>query len=168
VTNTNSSGTGSLAAAVTTARSDRFTFIVFRTGGRIAAPSSGGIHLNASCVYIAGQTAPGGGVAIDAGNKEGLWIRGPGGNISDIAIRHLRIRGAYVSINVSKGERIILDHLSLSWASMYTLAIMRYPWSWSYPISDVSVQNTIVSEVLGAHPTAFSSDPAATEGSDSS
>jgi pectate lyase len=154
VENTEAAGPGSFRAAVEAVRDDRYTFIVFRTGGRIRMTGDE-LYLTGGCVYIAGQTAPGDGIAIDARRGVGLWIRGSGENIGDVAIRHLRIRGGSTNINISAGQRIILDHLSLSWASNYILAIQRYPWSWSYPISNVSVQNSIVSEVLGVHPTAF-------------
>lgn len=156
VTNTNSEGAGSLTQAVQNVRSDHFTFIIFRTGGRILAPR---IRLEAGCVYIAGQTAPGDGVAIE-GRSTALSFRGYGRNTTDVVIRYVRFRGTHGktrnNLIIARGERIVLDHISFSWTDNYLLALIRYGDSaWSGPISDVSVQNSILSEVFAEHPTAF-------------
>lgn len=157
VTNTATDGPGSLAQAVNEARSDRFSFVVFETGGHIRTPPGDGIRLNSSCVYIAGQTAPGDGVVIQ-GQKTAFWFRGGGGNISDIVMRYLRFRGKSGETNnhivIAKGRRIVLDHMSFSWTDNYLLAIIRYlGMSFSAPIADVSIQHSIVSEVFKVHPT---------------
>jgi hypothetical protein len=156
VTNRDPYGPGSLDQAIQEIRSDRFTFIVFRTGGVISMPP-GGTRLNGSCVYLAGQTAPGDGVVIQ-GDGTALWIRGGGANISDIVMRHVRFRGradrTRNNLIVAKGDRIVLDHLSFSWTDNYVLGILRYGGSTSSPISNVSIQNSIVAEAFGTHPTA--------------
>lgn len=151
VTNTDTGGRGSFDQALNDARSDRFTVIVFRTGGVYRAPSESA-RLNASCVYIAGQTAPGGGFVV---RGPGLWLRGSGDNITDVVIRYLRFRAGSTHINISKGGRLVLDHLSTGQARNHALTISRYPWGWEHEISDVSIQNTILSEALARHPTAF-------------
>ena len=157
VTNTNSDGAGSLAQAVREARSDFFSFIVFETGGHFKAPPDHGIRLNSSCVYIAGQTAPGDGVVIQ-GQPTAFWLRGGGGNIGDIVMRYLRFRGKSGETNnnliIAKGERIVLDHMSFSWTDNYILSLLRYGgMTFSGPIAEVSIQNSIASEVFGEHPT---------------
>lgn len=158
VTNTGSDGPGSLAQAVRDVRSDRFTFIIFETGGHIRTPPSEGIRLNSSCVYIAGQTAPGDGVVIQ-GQKTALWFRGAGDNISDVVLRYLRFRGKSGETNnniiIAKGKRIVLDHMSFSWTDNYVFAILKYGSSinWSAPIADISVQKSIVSEAFAIQPT---------------
>jgi pectate lyase len=151
VTNTDSTGQGSFDQALQDARSDRFTFILFRTGGVFRAPS-GAARLNAGCVYIAGQTAPADGFVVTGA---GLWLRGSGENISDVVVRHLRFRGGRTHINISKGQRIVLDHLSSGQSSNHLMSILRYSSSWSQDVSDVSIQNSILSEALAEHPTAF-------------
>jgi pectate lyase len=156
VTNRNSSGAGSLDQAIQDIRSDRFTFIVFRTGGHITMPA-GGTRLNGSCVYLAGQTAPGDGIVIE-GDGTALWFRGGGSNIHDIVMRHMRFRGragrTRNNLVIAKGDRIVLDHMSFSWTDNYVLALIRYGGSsTSAPISNVSIQNTIVSEAFATHPT---------------
>jgi hypothetical protein len=156
VTSREEDGPGSLAQAMRDARSDRFSFIVFETGGVFSTPQGDGVRLNSSCVYLAGQTAPGDGVTIQP--RGPLWLKGGGGNIGDIVIRYLRLRGksgqTKNNLIIAKGERIVLDHLSLSWADNYIFAMLRYGGSSvSAPISHVSVQNSIASEVFSVHPT---------------
>jgi pectate lyase len=158
VTNTNTDGAGSFDQAIRDARSDRFTVIVFRTGGSIVMPSNGS-RFNASCVYIAGQTAPGDGIAVQGQGASAIWFRGYGGNLSDVVMRYLRFRGrsgrTQNNLIIAKGERIVLDHMSFSWTDNYVLAILRASGDWSGPISDVIVQNSIISEAFAVHPTAF-------------
>jgi hypothetical protein len=156
VTNTRSTGPGSLDAALNSISDDRFNFILFRTGGRIVTPPGENLRLRSGCVYIAGQTAPGGGIAIE-GRGAAFWFRGPV-EITDVVMRYLRFRGrsGLTSDNliIARGERIVLDHLSLSWADNYVLALLRYgERDWSGPIRDVSLQNSIVAEAFAAHPT---------------
>lgn len=158
VTNTNETGPGSLNQAITEVRSDQFNVIVFETGGIIPTPAEG-LRLSSSCVYVAGQTAPGDGVVIES-QVTGLWLRDAGDPIADVVFRHLRFRGRGGTtanhLIVAKGRRLVLDHLSFSWADNYLLALLRYGgMSWSGPIVDVSVQNSIFAEAFAAHPTAF-------------
>lgn len=158
VTNANSQGPGSLDHAIREVRSDRFTFVIFRTGGHILAPRRRGIRLNASCVYVAGQTAPGHGIVIE-GRGTAFWLRGGGPNISDVVMRYLRFRGSTGrtrnNLIVAKGEHIVLDHMSFSWTDNYVLALLRYGGkSWSAPVADISLQNSIISEAFAVHPTA--------------
>jgi hypothetical protein len=158
VTNTDTEGPGSFDWAINEASSDHFTFIVFRTGGTVVTPG-GGSRLNADCVYIAGQTAPGGGIAVE-GRGIGFWVRGPGDNISDVVIRYIRFRGrpgqTRNNFIVAKGERIVLDHLSFSSADDHLMSIMRYSGSGtSAPVRDLSLQNSIFSDATADHPTGF-------------
>ncbi|OYX64763.1 MAG: hypothetical protein B7Y89_00500 [Novosphingobium sp. 32-60-15] len=97
---------------------------VFRVAGTINLLSQ--IKPTAGNLTIAGQTAPGGGIAIrnDPSNLSGspLFI-----NVSDVIIRHVRIRpgptsgakqGTTDAITLDSGsQNTILDHVSLSWAS---------------------------------------------------
>ncbi|KKK72602.1 hypothetical protein LCGC14_2902250, partial [marine sediment metagenome] len=83
VSNTNNSGVGSLRQAlVTDARSDRYTIITFTTGGTITLSSD--IRITASCIYLAGQSAPGGGILI---KNNGLRFDG-----GQQLIRYIRVR----------------------------------------------------------------------------
>jgi pectate lyase len=121
VTTLADSGTGSLRACMmaTGART-----CVFRVAGTINLLSQ--IKPTSGNLTIAGQTAPGGGIAIrnDPSNMTGspLFIRVP-----DVIIRHVRIRpgptsgakqGTTDAITLDSGsQNTILDHVSLSWAS---------------------------------------------------
>lgn len=157
VTNLESTGPGSLQSALAQSSSEHFDVIMFRVGGRIEAPEGEGFRLDRSHVYLAGQTAPGGGIVIQ-GTGTSFWFRGSGPNISDVVFRHLRFRGRGGQTNnnliIAKGTRIVLDHLSFSWSDNYLFAALRYDADFSAPISNISVQNSIFSEVFGGHPTA--------------
>jgi pectate lyase len=126
VTNTNNSGAGSLRDVLENqVHGGRFDVVVFTTGGTISLNST--IVTNTSCLYVAGQTAPG----------DGIMIRSAGSDISqllrvvtsdfrgDIVVRFLRFRHGFPSgesggglgaIGTGGGHDIIFDHISASWA----------------------------------------------------
>ena len=65
VTNLNSSGAGSLREALENGVGDaRYTFVIFRVGGII---TDSRITTTGSCLYLAGQSAPGGGILHTGG-----------------------------------------------------------------------------------------------------
>ncbi|WP_435418779.1 hypothetical protein WAB17_04205 [Parerythrobacter aurantius] len=121
VTNLNDSGTGSLRACMeaTGART-----CVFRVAGTIELLSQ--IRVDSGQLTVAGQTAPGGGIAIrNAPNNltgSPLFLRAP-----NLIIRGIRVRPGPTSgtkqdttdaITVDAGaENTIIDHVSLSWAT---------------------------------------------------
>ena len=119
VTNLNSSGPGSLQAACAT-QGPRI--VVFEVGGVIR----GDIAINHPYITIAGQTAPSPGITI-----EGRLLSWPesSSRLHDIIIRFIRIRPppttgyAGDAIQLPDTERVILDHLSLSWANDETIDI---------------------------------------------
>lgn len=108
VTNLNSSGRGSFADA---AAQKGPRIIVFDVSGVI----HGNVKIADSYVTIAGQTAPGGGITLD-----GRLYSGERG-LHDIVIRYLRIRPTDSkgvegdSLTIANCDKVILDHLSLSW-----------------------------------------------------
>ena len=121
VTSLADSGPGSLRAAVE-ARGPRT--ILFDIAGTIRLASD--LVVREPRITIAGQSAPGGGIALADGT---LIIRA-----DDVVIRHLRVRrgdrapGEGDSIWIERGRRIILDHVSASWSIDETLsASSRYP-----------------------------------------
>lgn len=142
VTTLADSGTGSLRACMmaTGART-----CVFRVGGTIELASQ--IKPTAGNLTIAGQTAPGGGIAIrnTPSNLTGSPIAL---NVPDVIIRHVRIRPGPTSgtkqdttdaITVDgKAKNTILDHVSLSWAtdepfnSTKTSSLLTVQWSMVY------------------------------------
>ncbi len=140
VTNLNDSGPGSLRAAVE-ARGPRT--ILFDVAGTIHLAAD--LVIREPRVTIAGQSAPGGGVAL----ADGTLIV----HADDVIIRHLRVRrgdrtpGEGDSIWIRGGRRIILDHVSASWSIDETLsASARYGAGEGY--WDLTVQWSIIAESL--------------------
>jgi pectate lyase len=113
VTNLNSDGPGSLQAA-TSANGPRI--VVFEVGGVIR----GDIEIKHSNITIAGQTAPSPGITI-----VGRLFARPENDerLHDIIIRFLRFRPPPTTgvngdtVQLPNTERVVLDHLSLSWAN---------------------------------------------------
>ncbi len=143
VTHTGDSGPGSLRAAVET---DGPRTIVFDTGGVIRLESP--LVIRRGRVTVAGQTAPGGGITLIG---QPLII-----SADEVIVRHIRSRlGAEQaveadSISVTRGRRIILDHVSASWSVDETLSVgSRYDPP-ERGIYDVTVQNSVIAESLNA------------------
>jgi hypothetical protein len=113
VTNLNDSGPGSLRDALLNHTGPRV--VVFRVGGVI--PLDNKILIQGATygdVYIAGQTAPGSGIALTRYNI------GPYGT-NDVIIRHVRLRvGDYIQksidgIGASSCDNVMIDHCSIAW-----------------------------------------------------
>ena len=114
VTNLNSSGPGSLRAAIE-AKGPRI--VVFRVSGTI----EGTLKLKNDFITIAGQTAPGDGICI----KGSLKL-----DANEVIIRYIRVRanpslGGVDAIDGEYGKNIILDHVSASWSSDEVLSLYR-------------------------------------------
>ncbi len=115
VTNLNDSGPGSLRAAIE-ARGART--IVFDIGGTIVLQSP--LTIRQGRLTLAGQTAPGGGIAL---RGQPLIIAA-----DDVVVRHLRVRlgdeggRQEDAVSITRGCRIILDHVSASWSVDETLS----------------------------------------------
>jgi hypothetical protein len=116
VTNIEDSGPGSLREGIRTAKGPRT--IVFRTSGTIQLKSK--LLLDRSNVTIAGQSAPGDGIAL---RDYTFQIK----NATNIIIRYLRLRlgdqnkpkgarGGDDTFNTDDIDCAIVDHCSLSWA----------------------------------------------------
>lgn len=140
VTTLADSGPGSLRAAIE-ARGART--ILFDVAGTIRLASD--LVIGEPRITIAGQTAPGGGIAIA---DRTLVV-----NADDVVIRHIRSRrgdlapGEGDSIWIRGGRRIILDHVSASWSVDETLsASARYENGGGY--WDLTVQWSVIAESL--------------------
>ncbi|MBN2182856.1 MAG: hypothetical protein JW715_13170 [Sedimentisphaerales bacterium] len=127
VTNLNSSGSGSFAAAI--GASGPRT-VVFRVSGTI----NGNYSIKNDNITIAGQTAPG----------DGICIRGNLSTDADnIIIRYIRVRfdpamGENDGIGGRYHKNIIFDHVSASWSTDETLTL--------YHNENTTVQWCIISE----------------------
>jgi uncharacterized protein YjdB len=155
VTNLANSGSGTLRQAVADARSDRYSIIVFRTGGTIEASE---ISLDKACLYIAGQTAPGGGVQLrgpSSGAHTSLRIprEGTGNNI---VMRFIRVRpgkgtpGEGDAISINGGTHIAFDHVSIQWANDENIGFQTIT-SGGNPLQYVTIQRSIIAEALRTH-----------------
>lgn len=140
VTNLNDSGTGSFRDAVSAGN----RIVVFDVGGIINIKTAVSIKSN---ITIAGQTAPGEGIAIHGGKLST-------GKQSNIIIRYLRIRPGENTasekddaLNLYDSKNIIVDHCSVELA----------PWNnfggssdnADYRVTGVTVQNTLVANPIG-------------------
>ena len=113
VTNLSNSGPGSLQAAC---EAEGPRIVVFDVGGVIR----GDVKIRHSRITIAGQTAPSPGITIEGRllARPEPWKR-----LSDIVVRFIRIRPLPTTghdgdaVQLPDTERVILDHLSLSWAN---------------------------------------------------
>jgi len=149
VTNLNDSGAGSFRAACS---AEEPRIVVFRVGGTIVLET--GIYIKNPYITVAGQTAPGGGIALrnDPSNGDApLRI-----STHDVIVRYLRVRpGASRTpssnvdgIGIEHGAaRVVIDHCSLSWATDETFQL------WSDP-HDITLQWSFVTEALhkSTHP----------------
>ncbi|WP_114782932.1 Ig-like domain-containing protein [Botryobacter ruber] len=129
VTNLNDSGTGSLRAALNSLGTDPIT-IIFKVSGNIEL--AGELKSGRSNMTIAGQSAPGDGIAI---KNEGIKLSG-----SNLIIRYLRFRPGNslgtqtTGLNIENARNIIVDHCSMSWAveenmGMYDNKFTTVQWS---------------------------------------
>jgi hypothetical protein len=143
VTTLSDSGPGSLRHGLDTAFNGPRT-IVFDIGGTIALES--GLGVRNGNITIAGETAPGMGIAI---TQHGLGIGG-----GNVILRHIRVRpgdarkgsasengfnGDAISINAS---RVIVDHCSASWGIDENLSAA------GRGFKEVTVQYCTISEAL--------------------
>lgn len=141
VTTLEDTGPGSLRAAVE-ATGPRT--VVFETAGTIRLKSP--LKIARGRITIAGQTAPGEGITLA---DQPLIIAA-----DDVVVRYLRVRLGSESgvqedaVTISRGRRILLDHLSASWSVDETLSVgSRY----SPPengVYDVTVQWSLIGESL--------------------
>ncbi len=150
VTHLGDSGPGSFRDAVS--RGPRI--VVFDVGGyiRLGSPVSVGSNLT-----IAGQTAPGAGIATR--DYEVSFSGSP-----NIIVRYMRFRqgltpgqGRKSAVAIYRGQDIILDHLSIEWGRWDTVDMNQ---SFNITISEPQHVAPAVRAVLAATPPAELRDPA--------
>jgi pectate lyase len=136
VTNLNDSGPGSLRAAIET-KGPRT--VVFEVSGTIVLEDD--LAIDEPYITIAGQTAPGDGLAIRDGSLEI--------GTHNVIVRYLRVRlgdqgEAGDAISIQSGHDIIVDHCSSSWSTDEVLSA-----STDEPdLSNVTVQWSFITEAL--------------------
>jgi hypothetical protein len=141
VTTLADSGPGSLRAAIG-AQGPRT--VVFEVSGVIALKAP--LKIASGRITIAGQTAPGEGVTL---RDQPLIVAA-----DDVVVRHLRVRLGDESrteedaVTISRGRRIILDHISASWSVDETLSVGSRYSPPSDGVYDVTVQWCLIGESL--------------------
>jgi regulation of enolase protein 1 (concanavalin A-like superfamily) len=134
VTNLNDSGTGSFRDAVSAGNRT----VVFDVGGYIVLQSPVSVSSN---LTIAGQTAPGGGIGIMAGEVS-LSAQ------TNIIMRNVRIRQGNQdpltgksALNMGTAHNIILDHCSFEYGQFDSVDAVG--------TVDFTVQNSIIADPIG-------------------
>ncbi|GIX07428.1 MAG: pectate lyase [Candidatus Poribacteria bacterium] len=133
VTNLNDSGPGSLRAAI---EAEGPRIVVFRVSGTIDLKSR--LVIRNPFITIAGQTAPGDGVAI---KRYPLII-----DADEVVLRYLRLRlgdesgEAHDTLSARYHKNIIIDHVSASWSVDETMSV--------YHCEYVTVQWCLIAESL--------------------
>jgi hypothetical protein len=141
VTTLEDSGPGSLRAAI---EAEGPRTIVFDIGGTIALKAP--LRVRNGRVTVAGQTAPGGGIAL---RDQPFLIEA-----DDVVVRYIRARLGDVSgveadaFSIVRGRRIIVDHVSASWSVDETLSAGEPARDASGSVHDVTVQWSIIAESL--------------------
>ncbi len=136
VANLNDAGPGSFRDAV----SKPGRTVVFDVGGVIRIQERIMVAAN---IYIAGQSAPGDGITV-YGNGMSF------SNADNAIVRYIRFRmGSNGTlgkdgITIAEGHDMIFDHVSVSWGRDETFSI-------NGPVSNVTIQNCIVSQGLQTH-----------------
>lgn len=137
VVNTNEAGPGSLRACV---EASGPRVCIFRTGGTIVLRERS-LEVQNPFLTIAGETAPGGGIAIRNGETQtrpSIAIR-----TNDVIIRHIRLRPGPHAVEAccsgglgmysEAAKDIMLDHISASWGSDETIDsedASNFTWQW--------------------------------------
>jgi pectate lyase len=132
VTTLRGRGPGSFRAAIN-ASGPRI--IVFAVSGTV----QGRLEIKEPYLTIAGQTAPGGGIAIHGAEGGALEIK-----THDVVIRHLRLRSGPPDMPDTlrlgrEAHHVVIDHCSISWGIDENLAVLGHT---------NSIQWSIISEGL--------------------
>ncbi|UUZ85201.1 pectate lyase [Paenibacillus sp. P26] len=107
--------------------------IVFRVSGNIELKER--LSISQPNLTIAGQTAPGDGIALS-----GWWVNIGGTNT---IVRYIRFRGGISALGDTAdiaGDNIIVDHCSFSWSTDETLSLKEH--------KNITVQWSIISDSL--------------------
>ena len=143
VTTLNDSGPGSLRAAI---EAEGPRTVIFDIGGTIRLSSP--LTIRRGAITLAGQTAPGGGITL---RDQPLVVAA-----DDVVVRFVRVRLGNESgveadaVSITRGRRIILDHISASWSIDETQSVGSRYHPPERGIYDVTVQWSIIAESLNA------------------
>lgn len=133
---------------------------VFRLGG-VFVLTRGSLLIDQPFLTIAGQTAPGGGVLVTHDGAEAARTPVLVKNTTDVVVRHVRSRpvrgprpGSNSAFTIEGAQRVILDHVSASWAEDQNVSVHA-------GTDDLTVSWSSVAEGLMPHSKCalLSSDP---------
>ncbi|KAI0541312.1 fibronectin [Xylaria digitata] len=136
VTNLADKGAGSFRDAVSQAN----RIVVFDVGGTINITDRVVVSKN---VYIAGQTAPGGGITVYGNGLS--WS-----NANEAIVRYMRFRmgksgdSGKDGITIADGQNMIFDHVSVTWGRDETFSI-------NGDVTNVTIQDSIIGQGLDTH-----------------
>ncbi|HLR25436.1 MAG TPA: hypothetical protein VK112_06180 [Fodinibius sp.] len=136
VSNLNDSGPGSLRAAI---EQEGPRTVVFEVSGTIILEED--LAVDNPYLTIAGQTAPGDGIALRDGSLEI--------ETHDVVVRYLRVRlgdqgDGGDAISIQSGHDIIVDHCSASWSTDEVISASSYETT----LTNVTVQWCFITEAL--------------------
>jgi hypothetical protein len=141
VTTLADSGTGSFRDAVS--QSNRI--VVFDVGGYISLKTAVSVSSN---ITIAGQTAPGGGIGIMAGE---LGFS----SSSNIICRYMRVRpgsdtasSTDDALSLYRAHNVIVDHSSFEFAPWNDIDGVSDDWQ-NYPATDITFQDSLIADPTG-------------------
>jgi len=151
VTNLNDSGPGSLREALTTPEPRTVLFKVSGVIDLLSPIEVGGERGEGngapfSNLTIAGQSAPGGGIAL---SNYGIELQN---GVEDVIIRHIRFRGAQENgsfkqlgdaIEIGVAKYVVIDHVSVAWADHGGITAQKADVK-----EYITVQNSIIAEAL--------------------
>ena len=147
IVNLNDAGPGSLRACI---EASGPRTCVFRVGGTIELSSP--VVARAPYLTIAGQTAPGDGIALrlaHAPTRPGSPL--VAADVHDVVIRHIRLRPGPSSerastdaLTIHDSHDVIVDHVSMSWAPDENLGM-------GGAVQNVTAQWSIMAEGLHPH-----------------
>jgi len=152
VTNLNNDGPGSLRACAQDASGPRVC--VFRVAGEIVLAGSR-LKIRNPYLTIAGQTAPGDGITLRAGDDLVRPIISFEDGVHDVVIRYLTVRGGKGSgerdgLTFRSGHDIILDHVTVEWATDELVGINPNA---GETVSNITIQRSILAEAFRPHST---------------
>ena len=147
VTTLADSGAGSFRDAV----SQSGRIIVFDVGGYISLSSAVSVQGN---LYIAGQTAPGGGIGFKGGEISFA-------NSRNIICRYIRIRpgsdtasSTDDALSLYRAQNVICDHVSLEFGPWNNIDAVSDDWQ-NHPVTSITFQNCLdanpTGQQFGAH-----------------
>ena len=159
VTNTNASGAGSFRDIIENQLvDDIMDFVIFRVGGTQSSASD--IRISESCIYIAGQSAPGDGFQVYSNGGRTILTNGSS-DTGDFIVRYLRITSDKSgpgpdAIGLDGGHDMMWDHISVSFGNDEVFSIVglsKILSSAARPHKDITVQWTIIGPGLRPHST---------------